>query len=29
MATKERVKGMLLGACQKSNHITVKYLREV
>ena len=29
MPTKERVKGMLLGSCQKSNYITVKYLREV
>ncbi|MCD8508869.1 MAG: IS1595 family transposase [Bacillus sp. (in: Bacteria)] len=29
MATKERVNQMLLGACQKSNLITVQYLREI
>jgi transposase-like protein len=29
LPTNERVKGMLLGSCQKINHITVNYLREV
>ena len=29
LATKDRLKGMMLGSCQKPNHITVKYLREV
>ncbi len=29
LPTSERVKGMLLGACQKVNYITVNYLRDI